>query len=79
MADCVTLNIWRPSGVSQDSKLPVVVYIHVSLSALACKIFYSRILLQGGGNYYNVRSSADYGIVQLTICSTPVSSRLPDG
>ncbi|KAJ9125987.1 hypothetical protein QFC24_002259 [Naganishia onofrii] len=26
--DCVTLNIWRPANVTQDSKLPVVVYIH---------------------------------------------------
>ncbi|GHJ89343.1 hypothetical protein NliqN6_5745 [Naganishia liquefaciens] len=26
--DCVTLNIWRPSNASKDSRLPVVVYIH---------------------------------------------------
>ncbi|KAJ9092088.1 hypothetical protein QFC20_007470 [Naganishia adeliensis] len=26
--DCVTLNIWKPSSATQNSKLPVVVYIH---------------------------------------------------
>lgn len=33
MTDCVTLNIWKPSGANQDSKLPVVVYIHVSIQS----------------------------------------------
>ncbi|MCL1143384.1 carboxylesterase family protein [Shewanella gaetbuli] len=26
--DCLNLNIWRPSGISSDTKLPVYVYIH---------------------------------------------------
>lgn len=27
--DCLTLNIWKPSSAKEQSKLPVVVYIHV--------------------------------------------------
>ena len=47
--DCLYLNIWKPAGVSEGAKLPVLVYIHggslMSGQSWYEKIFAGKILL----------------------------------
>lgn len=54
VADCLTLNVWRPANATGNSSLPVIVYIHVGVSTFSLiKPDLTLSFLQGGGNYYN--------------------------
>ncbi|KAE9383677.1 hypothetical protein BT96DRAFT_843499, partial [Gymnopus androsaceus JB14] len=36
LEDCLTLNVWKPTNVSEGDKLPVAVYIHVHVIVGHC-------------------------------------------
>ena len=35
LPDCLKLNVWKPTDAKEGDKLPVVVYIHVSVISLS--------------------------------------------
>ena len=78
--DCVTLNIWRPSNASKDSRLPVVVYIHVSLEGQGSLIALSQFILSGWRQLLQCWSVAHGArLFALTMGFSSVRSRLPHG